>query len=141
MTTYFSFHRFFVGSFQSELDILFDHLLAKQLGINYNALCQQFYKILRDERNFYQAVLPADYKHKIYLITTDNWFASYSSLSGIAVALKNTGKRFRKPVVLEQMLDWYTANQASIDDSFKQLYHDTTQFTLAKRDELNALLD
>jgi len=123
------------------LDILFDHLLAKQLGINYNALCQQFYKILRDERNFYQAVLPADYQHKIYLITTDNWFASYSSLSGIAVALKNTGKRFRKPVALEQMLDWYTANQASIDDGFKQLYYDTTQFTLAKRDELNALLD
>lgn len=119
------------------LDILFDHLLAKQLGSQYTPLCQQFYQILLDENVNYNAILPSDYQHKTRLITSNDWFASYSNLSGITLALKNTGKRFRKPVALEKVLNWYIANQADVDNSFKKLYYDTTQYTFFKRDELN----
>lgn len=122
------------------LDILFDHLLAKQLRADYTPLCQQFYQTLLDENINYNAVLPSDYQHKTQLITSDDWFASYSNLPGITLALKNTGKRFRKPVPLETVVDWYTANQQYIDNSFEQLYLDTTNFALTKRDELIARL-
>lgn len=123
------------------LDILFDHLLAKQLDAKYQNLCSSFYQILHAELALYGATLPEKYQIKTSRIINENWFASYSHQQGIKLALHNTGKRFRNTVPLEILMDWYNDNSDRIESNFQLLYHDTTLFALGKRDELIARLN
>ncbi|WP_054980934.1 ACP phosphodiesterase [Pseudoalteromonas sp. P1-9] len=123
------------------LDILFDHLLAKQLNAKYQNLCTSFYQTLQTELTLYGATLPEKYQLKTSRIINENWFASYSHQQGIRLALHNTGKRFRNAVPLEILMDWYDVNPGRVESNFQLLYHDTTLFALGKRDELIARLN
>lgn len=123
------------------LDILFEHLLAKQLDTKYQTLCTSFYQVLQAELALYGATLPEKYLIKTSRIINENWFASYSHQQGIELALHNTGKRFRNAVPLEILMDWYNDNSDRIESNFQLLYHDTTLFALGKRDELTARLN
>lgn len=123
------------------LDILFDHLLAKQLGDKYQDLCSEFYRTLKSEMTLYKTSLPEKYQLKATRIISENWFASYSHHQGITLALHNTGKRFRNAVPLETLVDWYNVNPDRIESNFQLLYDDTIQFAHTKRDELIARLN
>jgi acyl carrier protein phosphodiesterase len=118
------------------LDVLFDHLLAKQLGGDYTKLCNHFYHELMDEKEQLNNHLPEIYKSKVSAIIEQDWFASYQSEEGITYAIKRTSQRLKRPVQLENIVRWYNNNQQRVDAGFEQIYRDTTAQVEIIKDEL-----
>lgn len=123
------------------LDILFDHILAKQLDGQYSKLSEQFYGILQKECSIHQDYLPEEYQNKLEAITNQDWFATYRNFDGITLALERTALRFKRPVKLTSIATWYDAQSADIDKLFSQLYQDTCEFTLETKLQLNDVID
>lgn len=110
------------------LDILFDHLLIKQLGKNFLETKARYYTSLRQESERYQAHLPINYLSKLEAIVKQDWFETYCHFDGICIALHNTAKRFKQPVDFNMLINWYQNNAHEVDEQFETLYQDTLTF-------------
>lgn len=126
-------YRRFAGIY---LDLCFDHFLAHQWQDYHHQplarYCQDFYHQLTP----HYEQLPARAKHFCDVAPKVGWLEGYATFSNLEPMLRNIGRRFKKPVRLDEGLFLLQRDYHQLSQEFSQLFPRVIAFADEQRQHL-----
>ncbi len=103
-------------------DVFFDHFLARQWAAFSNQPLTDFVEEVYGSFTTHQAQIPFEAHAALQHMEANDWLRSYQHLDGLSRALHRIGRRFRRPVPLDEAMPLFERHYEAFQADFAAFF-------------------